>query len=154
MVIASLNSENISVFAFLCNREYFSAQSKGLFLRNKCKMLRKTVKPATFVLKIKRGISDIVKGHVWNSVFLLRFFYRWLILQFLGNEFSWYLVSVEIVTLRKFSQSSNVWYSIVVTLSGIVILLRFLQLANAHIPIVFTLLGIVILSKFSQPANA
>jgi hypothetical protein len=49
MVIASLNSENISVFAFLCSREYFSAQSKGLFLRNKRKMPRKTAALATFL---------------------------------------------------------------------------------------------------------
>ena len=38
MVIDSPICKNISVFAFLCNREYFSAQSKGLFLRNNCKM--------------------------------------------------------------------------------------------------------------------
>ena len=55
MVIASLNSENISVFAFLCSRENFSAQSKGLFLRNKCKMTRKLVAPATFSPKGYKG---------------------------------------------------------------------------------------------------
>ena len=48
MVIASLTRENISVFAFLYNREKFSAQSKGLFLRNKHNMPRKIVAPATF----------------------------------------------------------------------------------------------------------
>jgi hypothetical protein len=48
MVIASLVCENISVFGFLCSREKFSAQSKGLFLRNKHKMPRKIVAPATF----------------------------------------------------------------------------------------------------------
>jgi adenosine deaminase len=31
MFTASLNSENISIFAFLCSREKFPAQSKGLF---------------------------------------------------------------------------------------------------------------------------
>ena len=55
MVIASLNSENISVFAFLCSREYFSAQSKGLFLRNKRKMPRKIVAPTTFSQKGYKG---------------------------------------------------------------------------------------------------
>ena len=53
MVIVSLSRENISVFAFLCNREYFSAQSKGVFLRNKRKMPRKIVAPATFVSSSK-----------------------------------------------------------------------------------------------------
>ena len=41
--------ENISVFTDFENREYFSAQLKGLLLRNKCKMPRKIVKPATFI---------------------------------------------------------------------------------------------------------
>ena len=43
MVIASLNSENIYVFAFLCSRENILAQSKGLFLRNNLKMPRKMI---------------------------------------------------------------------------------------------------------------
>ena len=49
MVIASLICENISVFSDFENREKFSAQPKGLFLRNKRKMPRKIVAPATFV---------------------------------------------------------------------------------------------------------
>jgi hypothetical protein len=49
MIIASLISKNISVFAFLCNREYFSAQSKGVFLRNKRNMPQKTAEVATYV---------------------------------------------------------------------------------------------------------
>ena len=54
MVIASLNSENISVFAFLCDREYFSAQPKGLFLRNKRKMPRKKI--ATYDFCVNRQV--------------------------------------------------------------------------------------------------
>ena len=62
MVPVSLICENISVFSDFENREYFSAQVKGLFLRNKRKMHRNTVKPATLVKK--NGISDILKGRV------------------------------------------------------------------------------------------
>ena len=62
MVIASLIRENISVFSVFENREKFSAQVKGLFLRNNCQMPRKTVKPATLVKK--NGISDSLKGRV------------------------------------------------------------------------------------------
>ena len=49
MVIASLTRENISVFSVFENREYFSAQPKGLLLRNKRNIPRKIVAPATFV---------------------------------------------------------------------------------------------------------
>ena len=49
MVIASITRENISVFTDFENREYFSAQPKGLLLRNKRNMPRKIVAPATFV---------------------------------------------------------------------------------------------------------
>ena len=49
MVIASATRENISVFSIFENRENFSTQPKGLLFRNKRKMPRKTVKPATFV---------------------------------------------------------------------------------------------------------
>jgi hypothetical protein len=48
MVTALLNCENISIFSIFENREKFSAQPKGLFLRNKRKMPRKIVAPATF----------------------------------------------------------------------------------------------------------
>ena len=41
MVGFASNCENISVLSLLCNREKFSAQPKGLFLRNNCKMPRK-----------------------------------------------------------------------------------------------------------------
>ena len=47
MLNASITRENISVFSVFENRENFSAQVKGLFLRNKRNMPRKTVKPAT-----------------------------------------------------------------------------------------------------------
>ena len=53
MVIALLSRENISVFSIFENREKFSTQSKGLFLRNKRKMPRKIVAPATFVSSSK-----------------------------------------------------------------------------------------------------
>ena len=62
MLIASITRENFSVFSVFENREKFSAQVKGLFLRNKRKMPRKTVKPATLVKK--NGISDSLKGRV------------------------------------------------------------------------------------------
>ena len=55
MVIASSNCENISVFAFLCSREKFSAQPKGLLLRNKRNMPRKIAAPATFSQKGYKG---------------------------------------------------------------------------------------------------
>ena len=62
MVIASIIRENISVFTDFENREYFSAQLKGLLFRKNCKMPRKIVAPATFALKIKkrnfRAISE------------------------------------------------------------------------------------------------
>ena len=48
MVIASLTRENISVFNFLCSRKNFSAQAKGLFLRNKRKMPRKKIVTGDF----------------------------------------------------------------------------------------------------------
>ena len=62
MLNASITRENISVFSVFENREYFSAQVKGLFLRNKRNMHRNTVKPATLVKK--NGISDSLKGRV------------------------------------------------------------------------------------------
>ena len=62
MLNASIIRKNISVFTDFENREYFSAQLKGLLLRNKCKMPRKIVAPATLVKK--NGISDILKGRV------------------------------------------------------------------------------------------
>ena len=66
MVIASLNSENISVFAFLYNREKFSAQVKGLFLRNNLKCSEKkdtNLRPYSLLLlsneKLNNGIHGI-----------------------------------------------------------------------------------------------
>ena len=57
-VIVSLTRENISVFAFLCNREKFSAQPKGLFLQNKRKMPQiKDAKKATFANNKKRNFN-------------------------------------------------------------------------------------------------
>ena len=55
MVIASLICENISVFSDFENRENFSAQPKGGLLRNKRKMPRKIVAPATFSPKGYKG---------------------------------------------------------------------------------------------------
>ena len=55
MVIYSPICKNISVFAFLYNREKFSAQSKGLFLQNKHNMPRKIVAQATFFSKGYKG---------------------------------------------------------------------------------------------------
>ena len=43
--------KNISVLSFLCNREKFSAQPKGLFLKNIIKKPRKKMKTATFFQK-------------------------------------------------------------------------------------------------------
>ena len=51
MVIVSLICESISVFAFLCSRENFSAQSKGLFLRNNYKMPRQKMTTCDFYKK-------------------------------------------------------------------------------------------------------
>ena len=77
MLFASLICKNISVFAFLCGREKFSAQLKGLFFRNKCKMPRKIVAQATFVLKIKNEISAelkvVFKFHIFIIINLLDF---------------------------------------------------------------------------------
>ena len=50
MVIASLNSENISVFSIFENREYFSAQLKRPLFRNKRKMTRKKIATCDFFL--------------------------------------------------------------------------------------------------------
>ena len=49
MLNASIIRENISVFTDFENREYFSAQLKGLLLRNKCKMPHKIAAPETFI---------------------------------------------------------------------------------------------------------
>jgi len=54
MVIVSLTRESISVFAILCNREKFSAQSEGLFRRNKRKILRKKILTYDFAEEIKK----------------------------------------------------------------------------------------------------
>jgi hypothetical protein len=62
MVIALLTRENISVFAFLCDRENILAQSKGLFLRNNCKTPRKKMKTCDFAEEIKNGNSAGLKG--------------------------------------------------------------------------------------------
>ena len=51
MVIASLSRENISIFSIFENREKFSTQSKGLFLRNNCKMPRKKIPTCDFYKK-------------------------------------------------------------------------------------------------------
>ena len=52
MVTASLICENISVFSIFENREKFSTQPKGLFLRNKRKMPRKKI--ATYDFCVNR----------------------------------------------------------------------------------------------------
>jgi hypothetical protein len=62
MVIASLNSENISGFSDFENRENFSTQQKGLLLRNKRNMPRKTAAPATFVFSCKSHWCYSVSG--------------------------------------------------------------------------------------------
>ena len=51
MLTASLINENISVFRIFENRENFSAQPQGLFLRNNCKMPEKRYQLATFTKK-------------------------------------------------------------------------------------------------------
>ena len=63
MVIASLSRKNISVSNILENREYFSAQPKGLFHRNKRKMPRKKIATGDFYFlsneKLNNGIHGI-----------------------------------------------------------------------------------------------
>ena len=58
------------------------------------------------------------------------------------------------VILVRLLQSSNAYFPIVVTLSGIVTLVRLLQFSNAYSPILVTLSGIVTLVRLLQPENA
>ena len=52
MVIASLIRENISVFSVFKNREKFSAQEKGLFLRNKRNMPQKKIATCDLLIQL------------------------------------------------------------------------------------------------------
>jgi len=62
---------------------------------------------------------------------------------------------LPIVTLVNPVQPSNVYYPIIVTLSGIVTFVRLVQFANARtLAMLFTLFGIVTLVRSLQPWNA
>ena len=63
MVLASLNCESISVFNFLCNREKFSAQPKGLFLRIKRKMPRKKIATGDFYFLSNEKLNNGIHGN-------------------------------------------------------------------------------------------